>query len=222
VIVSDGSRIGAIGTISLLAIGLAGCSATSSGGFVDEDVAYRQENPENAVIRRMMEGLGAVDPSRKAIKYAPRSPLVMPPTRDLPTPSTDDVETTHAGIWPKDPELAAAEQRRKYRDKMDERQALKHDGSPADMTNEERAAFRSAASGRSRAPTPDLLTTSGGPNEPPPDIKKDTGKATAISSADGTPVRRTLVDPPIEYQTPASTAPIVDPEKKKKKWWKVF
>ena len=74
---------------------------------------------EQSLIHQLLTGLGAVGAtSNKGINYRERSPLVLPPSNDLPTPQPR--VTARAPNWPKDPDemeraaaAAAAKQARR-------------------------------------------------------------------------------------------------------------
>lgn len=57
---------------------------------------------EQKIIKNILGGMG-VDVGRAGIDYRERSPLVIPPTRDLPPPQAADTATRNAA-WPRDPE----------------------------------------------------------------------------------------------------------------------
>lgn len=58
---------------------------------------------EQRVIRSLLGGLG-VGTTQGSIEYRERSPLVVPPTRDLPPPDSP-AATLQNPAWPKDPDL---------------------------------------------------------------------------------------------------------------------
>ncbi|MGY3235961.1 MULTISPECIES: hypothetical protein [unclassified Bradyrhizobium] len=68
----------------------------------DDDMTF-----EEKLIDNLMSGLGAKGMEKKGIEYRERSPLVVPPSLDLPPPASADA--ANAPNWPKDPD----EKRRK-------------------------------------------------------------------------------------------------------------
>src|SRR5882724_5085764 len=62
----------------------------------DDDLSFEQK-----FIRNMMSGIGAAG-TGAGIEYRERSPLVIPPGRDLPPPEAD--ASKPATNWPNDPE----------------------------------------------------------------------------------------------------------------------
>src|SRR4051812_13792157 len=65
----------------------------------DEDQPFEQK-----VIKQIMTGLGGTNMENTGIDYRERSPLVVPPRLDLPTPNTA-ASTANVPNWPKDPDL---------------------------------------------------------------------------------------------------------------------
>src|SRR5882762_1473048 len=57
---------------------------------------------EQKIIKNILGGLG-VDVGRAGIEYRERSPLVIPPTRDLPPPQSANVSAANPA-WPRDQE----------------------------------------------------------------------------------------------------------------------
>lgn len=73
---------------------------------------------EDKVITKIMHGLGATNMDNSSIEYRERSPLVIPPSTELPQPGSDAAEARDPN-WPKDPDIerrreaAAAKKARK-------------------------------------------------------------------------------------------------------------
>jgi hypothetical protein len=63
----------------------------------DDDDTFEQK-----IIKNILGGMG-VDVGRPGIDYRERSPLVIPPTRDLPPPQAGDPALRNPA-WPRDPE----------------------------------------------------------------------------------------------------------------------
>jgi hypothetical protein len=72
-------------------------------------------NLEQRVWGSIVSGLGLQDPNAPAIDYRERSPLVVPPSRDLPPPQART--TPRDPAWPKDPDAARAKQAREAKRK---------------------------------------------------------------------------------------------------------
>ncbi len=72
--------------------------AASAQQAQDDD----EDTFEQKIIKNILGGMG-VDVGRPGIDYRERSPLVIPPTRDLPPPQAAGAATRNAA-WPRDPE----------------------------------------------------------------------------------------------------------------------
>jgi hypothetical protein len=72
--------------------------AASAQQAQDDD----EDTFEQKIIKNILGGMG-VDVGRAGIDYRERSPLVIPPTRDLPPPQTA-AATTANPAWPREPE----------------------------------------------------------------------------------------------------------------------
>jgi hypothetical protein len=93
--------------------GLAACACTVLLGFAGAlgAQAQTQADPdedtfEQAIIKNIMGGLG-VDVGRPGIDYRERSPLVIPPTLDLPPPVAASPSAANPA-WPREPERKRA------------------------------------------------------------------------------------------------------------------
>jgi hypothetical protein len=89
--------------------GLAACACVVLLGFAGSlgAQAQTQADPdedsfEQAIIKNIMGGLG-VDVGRPGIDYRERSPLVIPPTLDLPPPVAANPSAANPA-WPREPE----------------------------------------------------------------------------------------------------------------------
>jgi hypothetical protein len=190
----------------LLAITLVFAAGVAAFAEDDED----EDTIEQKVIKNIMKGLGA-DVDKDRIDFRERSPLVIPPTRDLPPPQEAGAITNPA--WPKDPDkLKPAKQAKPF-----------VNGSIAtrNMESSERVpispeALRNGAipSGKSETPT-----------APDPNANKEPGRNllptelgfTGFGSLfgykaeqkpfTGEPARTNLIQPPTGYQTPSPNYP---------------
>src|ERR1700761_5905346 len=73
-------------------------------GGVGQALAQDDEDelPDTKFFKSMLRGFGLRNGQENAgINYQERPPLVVPPTRDLPPPQTDDVARRNAA-WPQD------------------------------------------------------------------------------------------------------------------------
>ena len=152
-------------------IGLAGACALAVLGAVPaqaQDDAVENNsiwNLEQRAWGGIVRGLGLRDPNTPVIDYRERSPLVVPPSRDLPPPQAK--ATPKGGAWPNDPDVSKARKAAEAR----KRQNAGNDLSRTNDRNE-------------NAITPDQLNRPGG-------VPAQTGRSNAPtpgSDADGKPV----------------------------------
>jgi hypothetical protein len=205
------SRDRKVGTRAWLCAALSGATAvalisasTVAARAGDDDV----ESP--SVIGKVMEafGLRSANSGYDGINYDERSPLVVPPTRDLPPPQTD--AAAPVPNWPKDPDIT-----RRKSSRIDGRSRYQKD----------------YVVESSRALRPDELNVPGAPGS----SGKGDGDATANSQMSdptdrgtkkslfnslgsifqkeqyatftGEPSRSSLTDPPPGYLTPSPDQP---------------
>ncbi|MCW2308167.1 hypothetical protein [Rhodobium gokarnense] len=205
---------------------LAGCNSLltgSSGSF--DDGTRAEEAPDTAVVNRIMEGLGGVNPDNKPINYAPRSPLAMPASEtDLPPPEDPAAAEEKVANFPVDQEEKDAARRQAAT--LKEMERLKKDEAPL-LTKEEIEAGRISGAGEKGRPRNYLerlrqkesisprLTRAEMDGQrvdvPDTDLELDPGEV---------PERRYLVEPPSDFRKPAPNAPVGPPENKSKvnKW----
>lgn len=177
----------------------------------DDDLSFEQK-----VIRNIMGGFGAAG-TGAGIDYHERSPLVIPPSRDLRPPEAD--ASKPAPNWPTD-----TDKRRKVAKKqmkpMDAREVKLWDDPGRPLTPSELAAGRtggttstatttrpgqSASEGEAdsnRPLLPNVLGYTGGVfnsiwNKGKPEVAPFTGE----------PPRNSLTEPPTGYMTPSPTQP---------------
>src|SRR5262249_4986222 len=81
----------------LLAMTVMASAAGSAFAGEDEDDATFEEK----IIKKVLRGIG-LDVGGPRIEYHDRSPLVIPPSRDLPPP--EDATVVNNPNWPKDPD----------------------------------------------------------------------------------------------------------------------
>lgn len=180
-----------------LAIALAGCVTDPNG---------HEEGVDQAAVRKIMEGLGAVDPKQKPIDYKPRAPLAMPAKlTELPQPETATAE--QAANWPKP-----------QNQELQDLKALYAKGNGTDLLTPEQMRGIQLGSSKPRdiaAEKRDEELTSG-KLMTPAEMKQQHEGAGQIDTSklfgpDGQPVRRYLVEPPVAYSTPAANAPLNKP-----------
>src|SRR5690348_11395994 len=105
-------------------IGFAGALALATLAFGSPVSAQERDdsvegnsiwNFEQRVWGGIVRGLGLRDPNAPEIDYRERSPLVVPPSRDLPPPQAKPIPK--GGAWPKDPDVARANKAREAKRK---------------------------------------------------------------------------------------------------------
>jgi hypothetical protein len=153
------------------------------------------------------------------INYSERSPLVVPPTKDLPPPSADAPPSVPD--WPKDPDMA-----RRAKAKAKEKPHPHPDyvlDSSRPMRPDELNVPGANTSGRNSAPTPGASSSADYPEHDYTPPKKsvfdlfNTSKQ-QYATFTGEPARSSLTDPPTGYMTPSADQPYgIGPDRKKYK-----
>jgi hypothetical protein len=188
-----------------LGIGLAGlflCSNSAARAGDDDD-----NSP--SVMGKIMETFGLRDPngSYAGIDYNERSPLVVPPTRDLPPPEA--AAAPPAPNWPKDQDMI-----RRAKAKAQEKKVAPHPDYVADSSRPLRPNELDPA-GAPKVNTPfDSSASANSQMADPRDqgVKKSLfsgifAKKTEFTTFTGEPSRGTLTDPPPGYLTPSPDQP---------------
>jgi hypothetical protein len=175
----------------------------------DDDVAAPP-----SLYDKFLSTIGLKDPTdvEYEINYSERSPLVVPPTRDLPPPAT--LRATPAPNWPKDPDTI-----RKQASKQEDEKPIAR---PFDSVTESsrplrpdelktgRAATAVSAPGVGEQSTPSQL------GEPKKSVFSfDWMNKEQYATFTGEPQRANLTDPPPGYLTPSPDQPYgIQPDKK--------
>ena len=190
------------GTLAL--VGLMTCA----GGFAfaqaeEEDEDYNSIlNADKRLLDSFLQGLGLKPPRGGIIDYRERSPLVVPPVRDLPPPEKTSVDKNPA--WPVDPEVKL---------RREEAAARKRGGKAVDPADP----LGPVALG---AKGPSTLWEKPGDDPTAPSKNKEPGFFTMlyngqlwggpkeeVGTFEGEPPRTKLTEPPPGYQTPSPAAP---------------
>jgi hypothetical protein len=182
------------------------------------------------ILRGVMRGLGLRNGDEATIDYRERSPLVVPPSRDLPPPETDAVVERNPA-WPVDPDVqkrkkakaavrsgATTAARQEYEDgqalRPDQlrRGTISSNGTPAapGASNDDVTTGRAVKPSELgwTASVKDMLDVRGWFG----------GQKEEYAKFDGEPARATLTDPPVGYQTPSPAQPYgVGPNNEKAK-----
>src|SRR5262249_35758295 len=91
-----GSAVAAV-TLAIAVAWSAGCARAADD---DEDVPL-----DTKLIRQFMKDLGLQRDGQEGIDYRERAPLVVPPSRNLPPPRSEDEVAAKTPAWPKDPDV---------------------------------------------------------------------------------------------------------------------
>ena len=188
-----------------LGIGLAGLVlGTNSAARAGDD-----DDNSPSVMGKIMETFGLRDPngSYAGIDYNERSPLVVPPTRDLPPPEA--AAAPPAPNWPKDQDMI-----RRAKAKAQEKKVAPHPDYVADssrplMPNE----LDPAGAPKVSAPIDSSASANSLMNDPrDKGVKKSLFSGifqskTEYTTFTGEPSRQTLTDPPPGYLTPSPDQP---------------
>jgi hypothetical protein len=198
---------------ALAALCVCACTAMARAG--DDDPNATQGSGGSVYDKVLgVVGLGG----RGTIQYGERSPLVVPPTRELPPPGANVAPAVPN--WPKDPDMERSKQS-KAKEKpgphpnwvIENSRPLRPDElrSPGGATGSTGPVTPSA--GPSAADYPDQIERS----------KKsifsfDWFKKEQYATFTGEPARTSLTDPPVGYQTPSPDQPYgIGPDKKQYK-----
>jgi hypothetical protein len=189
--------------------------------------AAAEDEDEPSFEESLIQGiLGGKSVTRPDIDYRERSPLVVPPSRDLPPPDSGNFAAGHAA-WPKDADIERREK---------EKKAARH-GFAFDQEREAARPLRPdelrkgarAGAGRVTSTQPSVRDADASSRPlPPSELGYKGGVFGSIFSKGqgdqapftGEPERATLTQPPVGYQTPSPSHPYgVQPEKPKGPDW---
>lgn len=189
---------------------LLACTAFAIAFAAPARCADDEDNlPDVVLMRKILNAMGLKrdDPG---IDYRERSPLVLPPSMDLPPPETKTA-VDHAPNWPDDTDLRRAREEKAARAKShtenpeDDWRVLSPDELDRGRVSRS-AASRSATSQTpeqaAKASSPSALGYAGGLF----DFVFDRDK-TETAKFSHEPPRAALTDPPPGYQTPSPAAP---------------
>jgi hypothetical protein len=191
-----------------LVLGAAALIFPASARAADDEVSVDQK-----FMRSIMEGLGLKRDGEATINYQERSPLVIPPSRELPPPERSDAVTANNPAWPKDPDIerrkaqAAMERGRNVSDERErEQNPLRPDQlTPGGRAKKKQAStddgYQAPASGFGSQIMPSELGFKGFGSFFGGSKKEESAKFT------GEPPRSSLTDPPPGYQTPSPDQP---------------
>jgi hypothetical protein len=204
--------------------GVVGLAVLASGSVAqaqdDDSSSSSIWNFDRQVFRGIARGLGLQSGADPTIDYRERSPLVVPPSRNLPPPESGSTDKIPA--WPVDPDAtrrsAAAAKRkdpstRNYDPDVEERSLR-----PSELNGPATAASRQAAAKQARPGSGNANPD--GENESPSQLGFKGGlfswtglgfggqkKDEDVGSFTSEPARSSLTAPPPGYQTPSASQP---------------
>jgi hypothetical protein len=180
---------------------VAGVASAAAGDDEEED-----NLPDAQMLRGLLKGMG-LKRGDDTIEYRERSPLVVPPSRDLPPPESDVAVKNSNAAWPVDQDekrrKAAVAVKRKV-SSIDESRALRPNEM---MPNGTDAKAKTAPTAISSDP-PD-----GAPIKPSGlgfngwTLNSLFGSKPETGTFSSEPPRASLTEPPVGYRTPAPNQP---------------
>jgi hypothetical protein len=190
----------------LLAMMVMVSAAGTAFAAEDED----EDTFEQKVIKKILRGLGA-DVGQGNIEYRERSPIVIPPSRDLPPPQ--DASAVENPNWPKDPDRQPKKKSESKSVRSDS--IARQNTERATISPDELEHGRVAGAGRVTEPNKDPINDSseyGGRPLPPSKLGTKKlfgwfGNKGEQAPFTGEPERNSLTQPPPGYQTPSSSYP---------------
>jgi len=196
---------GALGLAVLAALIPAGAQAQD-----DDDDSKSGWNLDKKHLNDLMRNLGLRNGNESQIEYRERSPLVIPPSKNLPPP--EQAGAGKSAAWPVDPDVkkkkeaaAKRKERKGYDPDYEERNLTPSELNPAGVN-------RSAG----RPGTPGSLGDEGGGTPLQPSqlgyfgglfSSFGGGSKEDVATFDREPPRNSLTAPPSGYQTPSAAQP---------------
>lgn len=193
-------------TAGLIGMAMAIGSASTVRANDDKD----DEAFDTKLLRQFMHGLGLRQDGAGGIDYRERSPLVVPPSRNLPSPETNSIVDKTAA-WPTDPDVKRERDRKAARKKPT--RTVEDEGKP-ELPSQLGPTAKTAPPGQIPTAGPHVdptkpsswqelnsksffsnITTLGG--------LVGTRDETAVFT--GEPQRGSLTEPPTGYRTPSPT-----------------
>jgi hypothetical protein len=179
------------------------CASAAAARAGDDDANSTQDS-HKSIYDKMLDVIGLS--GQGAIQYGERSPLVVPPTRDLPPPGANAPPAVPD--WPKDPDVTRAKQA-KVKEKP---------GPHPDWVIESNRVLNPGelnAAGSNPAATPTTPGPACGPADCPDKLEPskksifnfDWLKKEQYATFTGEPPRTSLTEPPPGYQTPSPDQP---------------
>jgi hypothetical protein len=177
------------------------------GAAIAGDDDQEEDNlPDMQFLRGVMKGLG-LQRGDNSIDYHERSPLVVPPTRDLPPPESEAAAKPNNAAWPTDAEVKRrkdAKAAEKKVSSIDESRPLK----PFEMQPN-----GADTKGKAQAPPTSDSDLNGAPLSPSQlgfngwNFNDLFGEKPSSATFSSEPARNSLTQPPVGYLTPSPNQP---------------
>jgi hypothetical protein len=198
-------RAGALAGVMVVALAIS-VGAGTAWAEDEEDLPL-----DTKLFRQLMKDLG-LKRDGESIEYRERAPLVVPPSRDLPLPRSENAATSNPA-WPNDPDVQQREQRAETkRNRRPISETMEAEARPLPRSELDRGS--NAAAGRSQgSPSPEEGARPMKPSELGSKglfgglFSGGFGNKTETAEFSGEPVRESLTAPPAGYQTPSPNHP---------------
>ena len=201
----------AFGSALGLAVLAAFIPASARAQDDDDDDKKSMWNLDKKLLNDLMRGLGLRNGSEPQIEYRERSPLVIPPSRNLPPP--EQAGAGKSAAWPVDPDV---KRKKEAAAKRKDRKGYDPDYEERNLTPSE---LNPPGVGRSagRPGTPASIGEEGGGTAMRPSELGyfgglfssfgSFGSKEEVGTFDREPPRNSLTAPPSGYQTPSAAQP---------------
>lgn len=167
------------------------------------------DDDDESALTKFMKALGLQKPGEEGISYTERSPLVVPPSRDLPRP-IDAAAAPPVPDWPKDPDVKRRKEA-KAKKKTQELWDFTEDARPLRPDELERGRRPSRDDGKPAGPHGDSDVGAVLSQDQLGNRKSifsfDWLRKEEYSTFTGEPARADLTDPPAGYRTPSPDQP---------------
>lgn len=190
------------------------CAASGAARAGDDD--HQQMTSPSSVYDRMLQIIGVEGGAN--IQYSERSPLVVPPTRDLPHPGSDNAPPV--ADWPVDPDMTHAARGKPKEKPGPVPNFAVMDALPLrpDQLNVPGGNTKSASASGPRGNSDEYPEQEGRSKRSVFSLFKGAFKKEEYGTFTGEPARTSLTDPPPGYMTPSPDQPYgISPEDKKAK-----
>ncbi len=186
---------------ALAVVLLIGSAATSARANDDDDDAF-----DTKFFKGMLRSLGLRNGQEGGIDYRERSPLVVPPSRNLPPPETGSV-AEKSPAWPKDADVTRAKQAKADRKKP--RKSIEDESMPelpSQLGRTGRATGQTPAASTKDPTAPSTLSELGAKSMFTWSGLWGTNRDEVATFATEPP-RNSLTEPPAGYRTPSPNQP---------------